>query len=127
MMNRSQIDHHLEQVKDRQIAFKNPAIRGVAVRVIKTAIGSPESFFPDQVEHTDLADADRNTIGSAFRLLVNAGLIARADSYRRSTASGAKGRTIFGYLLINRSLAETFLSRNGAATKPSQLDLFNNH
>lgn len=124
MMNTQQIDRHLEQVKDRQIAFKNPAIRGVAVRVVETAIASPHSFWPDQVEHDDLADADRNTIGSAFRLLVNAGLITRANAYRRSTAAGAKGRTIFGYSLTSRTLAETFLRRNGSSRKQSQLELF---
>ena len=104
-------DSHLERVKDLQEAFKPGVGRVVAVRIMERAIEAGE-VWPDQVHFDDIPQADHNCVGSAWRKLKNVGLIAHTASFRRSEAEGAKGRTIFKWVLVDATLARVFLRRN---------------
>lgn len=116
------VDQDLQKVLSLQWAFKSETLRTIAVRIIQFSL-THEFIWPDQIEHDDIDVEDRNCIGTVFKLLANAKLLLRGDKFRRSTAEGARGRTIFCYHPGNRRLAETFLKRNSAKVPTKQLQL----
>ena len=115
-------DPHLEKVKDLQMAFKSDAVRKFACLVVDLAIGQKE-FWPDQIDVDQLAEADRNCIGSVYRWLCNVGILVRTEHFRRSEADGAKGRTIFQYRLADDKLARVFQTRNSVVHVEHQPEL----
>ena len=113
---------HLEVVKDRQLAFKSEAMRVLACKILQRALVS-DRVWPDEIDHSDIADEDKNCIGSPFRRLMNIGILGHGSDFRRSRADGARGRTVFVYHLLDRRLAEVFLKRNGVAIAPKQMEM----
>jgi hypothetical protein len=105
---------HLEKVKDLQFAFKSEAVKRYACRVAEIA-ADHGAVWPDEVDVELVNEEDRNCVGGVYRWLKNAGILVHTTEFRRSKADGAKGRTIFKYLLANESLARTFLRRNQPA------------
>jgi predicted transcriptional regulator len=121
-MNKTESTKHLERVKDLHVAFKSRATMSVTFKIAKAALES-SPFYPDSVHHEDIDTRDKNTVGSAYRMLANIGLIQRTSHFRRSKADGAKGRTIFAYELVNRALAIKFLQVNDTYVD-GQMQLF---
>lgn len=119
------VDATLDEVALRQLVWKPGPMRDTAIAICKSALADMSfAFWPDEVLLPELQAADRNCIGSAFRLLTKAGIIERLGSFRRSKAKGANGRTVFAYQLVSRAKAETFLRRNGATTIPKRQSEF---
>lgn len=66
---------------------------------------------------------DRNVIGTAFKLLMRAGLVEQTGAHRRSAVKEQKGRVCWCYRLPSTALARTFLKRfNRVPTEP-QMEL----
>lgn len=121
-MNADQARAHLERVKDLQMAFKSEAVVNYALEAVWLAV-SAGWVWPDAVPLEDMADEDKNCVGSVYRWPVHAGLLARSASFRRSQAEGAKGRTIFRYDLVRLELARTFLARQGRPLAKRQMEM----
>lgn len=119
-------DTILDEITIKQLTWKPTVARNVAVRIVQTALAS-DHLFPDEVIFEgvpSLTEADKNCIGTAWRNLVNQGILERGTSFRRSTAPNANGRTVFAYKLASVGLAKTFLERNGVAWDAGQKELF---
>lgn len=67
--------------------------------------------------------ASRNTIGTAYKLLMGAGVVQQTGAHRRSAIKEQKGRVCWEYRLVSTALARTFLSRNGRVVMDKQLEL----
>src|ERR1035438_9080742 len=123
------IDAHLDQVTLRQLTWKASSFRNAAIRIVNKAleIGTVE-FYPDDVSmggiktslEATTAQMDANCIGTAYRLLMNNGIIKRTGNYRRSKARGRRGATVFGLMLDSTAKAKTFLLRNGVTNPPPE-------
>ncbi len=108
----------IAQVKDLQQAFKHAVLIRVARKMVELALAAGE-FWPDEYSIAEIAQRDKNCVGSAYNWLRGAKIIARHPTENRpSKASGANGRTIFKWVLCDRSLAETFLRRNPEVNEP---------
>ena len=119
-LERDAVDAHLDATVILQLTWKPSVLRNVACRIVRAMLDGGQfssGLWPDQVDISDVGDDDRNTIGSAYRLLTKAAIIEPTADFRRSKAKGARGRKVFKYVLGRRSRAETFLRRPSAARK----------
>lgn len=102
----------LEVVEALQESFKPGAIGDFAVRIVQVALRQGY-VWPDEVSKAHLSDKDKQTVGSAYRRLKNAGvLIWTAECRKAESESKRKGSIIFKYLLGDRRLADLFIRRN---------------
>ena len=91
-------------------------MRTIGCRIAQAALAAKHcNFWPADVDISDIALADRNCVGSAFRLLTKAGIIERLLTFERSSRESSGGRTVFAYRLVSAKLASTFIQRNGGA------------
>lgn len=104
------------------LCYKPAALRAALVAIVRTALESEAELWPDAITF-DLAANDKNAIGNSFKTLLRAKIVERTGAWRASKAESHKGRTIFGYRLVNANLARTFLKRNGAVAKVGQLEM----
>lgn len=119
---------HLDSVALKQLTWKPSAIRDVAVGIVEKIILPPFKLWPDQVSLAAALQEDRQAVGTAWRLLSKAEIIQQTGNYRRSTAAGRRGSSVFEYQLRSMNRAKTFLRRNGVTPKVAELqpDLFAN-
>lgn len=120
------IDSQLDGVVINQLVWKSDACKKIAVRICQKACSCVDAFYPDEVSHEGIVDADANAIGSMFRYLAGkktGRIIARTGSFRRSKADGAHGRTVFAYVLSSRALAESLVRRNGESVQNPQTEM----
>lgn len=104
-------DGALYQVAAQQLTFKPGPIRNGMLDIA-------EQLLADRIKWGDeftlsALPKDRNTIGTAFRLLIHAGIISRMEQHRRSIVPSHKSRTVFKYRLVSVEKANTFMQRNG--------------
>lgn len=107
---------NLTEATIAQWTWKTATMQKVATRVLKTALRQNE-FWPDEIDFSDVADDDRNCIGSVFRTLRGLGIIEQTGEYRRSTGYRANGRTVFQYYCQRPPLARSLLNRTCPAEK----------
>ena len=115
-------DAHLDDVVVRQLVWKSASCARIAVRICNRALANP-IFFPDEVEHGDIPEADVNVVGSMFRTLAGKRLaiIERTTTFKRSEAKGRRGSTVFAYSLKCRAKALALVRRlGGQAADPQQ-------
>jgi len=113
-------DQHLDSIAVKQMMFKPGISRDIACRIVRAALAAG-SIWPDEVKLDDvpsLTAADSGCVGIAWRNLTRAGIIAPAGQFRRSKAEGRHGSKVFLYNITSRSLAQTFLKRNGDDYEP---------
>jgi len=104
-------DAALYDVAARQLAFNPGVIRNTMLDIAEQLL-SDRIRWGDEFELS--ADGqNRNCVGTAYRLLMRAGIIGRMEQHRRSQRDGQKGRTVWKYRLASESLARTFIARNG--------------
>jgi hypothetical protein len=113
-MNATEVQSHLEHVKDCQFAFKSTAVESYACEAVARALRHGV-VWPDEVPIGLMSEDDRNCIGPVWRWVAGAGIWTRNGEWRRSEAEGAKGRTIFQYVLLDEGLGNLFLTRRGRA------------
>jgi len=107
-----------------QLAYKPYELRSAMVAIVSTALHQPASpIWPDEIEFDDIQSDSKSAIGNSFKTLRLAHLIERTGEYRTSKQPSHRGRTIFAWRLVNVSLAETFLKRNGEVPPTGQLAL----
>ena len=118
------VDAHIDTVLINQLVWKNPTVAALAVRVCNAAL-QHGTFWPDEVSLAGVLMDDRNCVGSVYRLLAGRRLeiVERTTQFRRSTAEGRNGSTVFAYALKNRKLAESLVKRLGGEPKNPQLQL----
>lgn len=125
-MKESKIDSALDGVALNQLVWKSESCKKIAVRICQKACACADAFFPDEISHEGIADADANVVGSMFRYLASkkyGKIIARTGSFRRSKAEGAHGRTVFAYVLTSRALAESLVKRHDSACANPQQEM----
>jgi hypothetical protein len=125
-MTDAETEKYLAKIAALMVAFKDRPLLDYMARVVSVAVAHGE-VWPDCVSKVGIREEDKNCIGIAFRLLKAAGLVRRTDSFRRSEADDAHGRTIWKYELVSRALAETFLKRHGELPPVGQMKLELNH
>jgi len=104
-------------------AFWRPgALRLAMVEIVKALMR--RDSFPDQIDFTKIANADRNAIGTAFRILMRRGLIEPTGQWRRSQAHDRRGSKVFCYRVKNVNFASEFLRRFSPSTQIGQVELF---
>jgi hypothetical protein len=103
---------HLNDVAIKQLTWKPSTFRNVAREIVERVLVEPHTLWPDALQHDGLTDSDKHCVGTAYRLLMRAGIIAQTGSYRRSTAEGRAGGSIFQYRLADTHKARLFLERN---------------
>ncbi|HYE29949.1 MAG TPA: hypothetical protein VEH27_00845 [Methylomirabilota bacterium] len=110
-MNTAEVDQHLDDVAVNQLVWKPGVLRTIGVEIARHAVRR-RVFWPDELDFSKVAEADKNCIGIAYRLLSKYEIITRNGNYRRSETGDSKGRTIFDYRIINDRLAQAFIDRN---------------
>lgn len=120
-MNTQEIDAHLDATTIRQLTWKPGTMRTIACKIVRQALTG--EVWPDQINTDAVQPEDMNCIGTCYRNLTRAGIIEPTSDFRRSTASHSNGRKVFRYVLGRRSLAETFLQRNGETVIKQQTEL----
>lgn len=116
------IDSHLDNVQIKQLIFKPGVARNIMIKIASTFIdGNPH--WPDEIKFPEIERKDKNCIGSAWRTLMNHGMIAQTAEIRRSKADGRRGGIILKYRPENVNLLKRFLKANGWTEKP-QGELF---
>ena len=121
-MNTAQVDAHLDATTINMLTWKPGIMRAIACKIVRHALICGE-VWPDQVNTDAVQPEDMNCIGTCYRNLTRAGIIEPTSDFRRSTASHSNGRKVFKYVLGRRSLAETFLQRNGETVIKQQTEL----
>ncbi len=117
----SQPTSELDEALIKQISFKPGVCRAVACKIVRAFLSAETvGVWPDEIDFTDVAGDDKNSIGLAFRRLRTIGLIEQSGQYKSSEAKGSRGRAIFQWNLVNFGLAKTFLARNGDPWKETQ-------
>lgn len=115
-------DAALYDVASRHVLFKPGPIRNGMLDIA-------EQLLADRIKWGDeftlsALPSDRNTIGTAFRLLIHAGIISRMEQHRRSIVPSHKSRVVWKYRLVSVEKAKTFMQRNGrTAHKVGQSEL----
>jgi len=117
-------DNALNEATIKVLTWKPSVVRNVARCIVERVVCEPFGVWPDELVLDFVSDADVNSIGIAWRLLTRAGVIRHTANFRRSTAEGARGRTIFLYQLSSMARAQTFLQRNGFVELDPQGQLF---
>jgi hypothetical protein len=117
----SNSEAHLDSVALKQLTWKPSTIRDVAVGVVEKIILPPFKLWPDQVSLAAVLQGDRQVVGTAWRLLSKAEVIQQTGNYRRSTAAGRHGGSVFEYQLRSMNRAKTFLCRNGVVPKVAEV------
>ena len=112
MSDTKTVDAKLDEVAIKQLTWKPTVMRDVA-HIIVSHFLKDRIAWSDDVEIAGLRHEDMNCIGSAWRLLTGAGVIAPLAQFRRSTKEASKGRKVFKYRLASQAKAETWLARNG--------------
>lgn len=111
MKAKSKAIEDLNEVAIKQLIWKPGPMRTAAVQIVNAAMDSG-IVWPDQIDFSGVEEQDKNCIGTAFRLLMKESIIMRTDRFRRSESGASKGRTIFGYRLLDPLKAATFLARH---------------
>ena len=90
MTTQEQANATLDDATIKQFSFKPGPVQQIAVRIILAALNSPSmTFWPDDVDFTDVEDKDANAIGLSFRRLRAVGLIERLQLNKPSSIKGA--------------------------------------
>lgn len=120
-------DAELDLVSIKQLTWKSASCARIAVRICNRALANP-IFYPDEIDHDDLPEDDRNCVGSVFRTLSGRrlGIIERGTTFKRSESDGRRGSTVFAYSLKSRGLATALVKRLGAQAEEPQKDLLLN-
>ena len=122
-------DEILNEVALKQAIWKNTKLLTACLTIAEKAL-KHGVFWPDEVDLACfLTENDRNVIGIAYRVCGNTlEIIEQTGQYRKSKATGANGRVIFQYRIINDAMAKAFLKRYDKAKYEAlchpQLDLF---
>ena len=127
-LSEPEVDAELCRVFEKHAAYKSPQCKRVACAIIKQAMRSAGSVWPDdemlmEVIKTLVGD-DKNCVGTAWRWLGKLRIITQTGEHRKSNSKAAKGHRIFEWHLANWQLARVFLKRNDQAYEPSQRELF---
>jgi len=115
-MNDTEIDQHLDDVALKHLTWKPTIMRVIACRIVTTALHHGSAgIWPDEINIADILNVDKNCVGSAWRFLRMAGVIAESRNFRRSKSPASRGRNIFQHWLASEAKARMFLARNGQA------------
>ena len=117
-----QMDKHLSEVLNHMLLWKNSSCARIVVRICNRALAN-EIFYPDEVDHSDIPDADINAVGALFKYLKGkkaGAIITRTATFKRSEAGGRRGSTVFAYTLNHRGMAEALVRRLGARADSPQ-------
>ena len=122
---KAKTDAHLDDVVIKQLVWGSTSCARIAARICNRALANP-IFYPDEVDHSDIPEADVNIVGSIFRTLAGKRLaiIERSTTFKRSEAPGRRGSTVFAYSLKCRAKALALVKRLGAQADDPQKELF---
>lgn len=111
----------LADVNAKHLCFKPGPTTNAMLDIVTQMLGGKQ--WGDELVLTPGPD-DRNCIGSAFKILMRAGLVEQTGAHRRSAVKEQKGRVCWQYRLPSTTLARTFLRRNGRVPVDPQMDFF---
>ena len=115
------VDAKLNEIALMQLTWKPGPMRNIACAIVRHAVNpDTAAIWPDEVNLPPVLELDKNCIGSAWRLLTKAGILAPEADFRRSKAKEANGRKVFRYSLASARMAYTFLKRNGGGDQNHQ-------
>lgn len=104
-------DGELYTVAAKQIAFKPGVVTNIMLDIV-TQLVADRIKWGDEMELPTHGTPDSNCVGTAFKLVMRAGLVTRMEQHRRSIRAGQKGRLVWKYRLNSEPLARTFLGRH---------------
>lgn len=112
------VDAHLDDVATAQLMWKPSATRDFAAQIVTKALKVVGTFWPDELTLRGVKPADKNCVGTAYRLLAKYGVIAWTVRHRRSKREDSAGRQVFEYRLASEALARRWLKENGYDKAP---------
>lgn len=101
----------LDAVALKQFVWKSATMQLIGVAVLKAALESPASLWPDEIDLSFVRNLDKNCIGSVFRVLREQRFIEPTAAHRRSTAEAANGRIVWEYRVCHTGRVLALLKR----------------
>lgn len=114
-MRTHKVEAALDEATIQRLTWKPNICRNIAVGIVK-------HFLQDRIAYTDEVDlkfvlaTDANCIGTSFRRLREAGIIALTGRFRKSDPKrrpDRKSSLVFQWRLVSEKRAQTFCQRNG--------------